>query len=58
MVGARVLLAALIMALTGCLYTFQAGSGFPSHVRTLAVIPFDYVNPLFDLSQELHSLLL
>ena len=57
--GIPSLLLAMILILPGCLpYTFQAGSGFPSHVRTLAVIPFENDTPRFELSQEIHELLL
>jgi hypothetical protein len=53
------LLLAVALTLPGCfIYTFQAGSGFPSHVRTLAVIPFENDTPRFELSQEMHELLL
>lgn len=49
----------VVLALPGCfIYTFQAGSGFPSHVRTLAVIPFENDTPRFELSEEMHALLL
>ena len=52
-------LAALVLALVpGCNYTFQAGSGFPPHVQTLAVIPFENETDRFEVSQELHQLLL
>lgn len=44
--------------LAGCNYTFQAGAGLPSHVQTLAVIPFENETDRFEISQELHQLLL
>ncbi len=47
----------LVLA-TGCNYTFQAGSGLPPHVQTLAVIPFENQTDRFEISQELHQLLL
>jgi hypothetical protein len=27
--------------MSGCLYSFQAGAGFPSYVKTVAIVPFD-----------------
>jgi hypothetical protein len=47
-----------LLLLPGCNYTFQAGSGFPPHVQTLAVIPFENETDRFEISQELHQLLL
>ncbi|MCC6319099.1 MAG: hypothetical protein IT361_15600 [Gemmatimonadaceae bacterium] len=47
--GARSLLALL---LTGCLYSMSSGGGFPSHVRSVAVLPFDNDTPSAELSQE------
>ena len=26
---------------SGCLYTFQAGAGFPDYVKTVAIVPFE-----------------
>ena len=42
----------------GCNYTFQAGSGLPPHVQTLAVVPFENDTDRFEVSQELHQVLL
>jgi len=50
------LLAALAAA--GCNYTLQAGSGLPPHIATLAVVPFENDTDRFEISQELHQLLL
>lgn len=50
------LIAALL--LSGCSYTFRPGSGFPEHIRTLAVVPFDNDTERFELTQELHEELL
>lgn len=47
------LCAALFLA--GCSYTFRPGSGFPEHIRTLAVVPFDNDTERFELTQELHE---
>ncbi len=49
---------AAVVSLTGCNYTFQAGSGLPPHVQTLAVIPFENETDRFEVSQELHQLLI
>jgi hypothetical protein len=37
------LVGALLLAglSTGCLYSFQAGAGFPSYVETVAIVPFE-----------------
>jgi hypothetical protein len=56
--AARALAAFALALLAGCNYTFQAGSGFPPHVQTLAVIPFENETDRFEISQELHQLLL
>lgn len=49
---------AAVLCLAGCNYTFQAGSGLPPHVQTLAVVPFDNETDRFEVSQELHQLLI
>jgi hypothetical protein len=41
--------------LGGCLYTMSSGGGFPSHVKSVAVIPFDNETPSAELTQELHQ---
>jgi Lipopolysaccharide-assembly len=50
--------ALVLIGVPGCNYTFQAGSGFPPYVRTLAVVPFDNDTDRFEVSQELHDVLL
>ena len=30
-----------VLLSSGCLYSFQAGAGFPGYVKTVAIIPFD-----------------
>lgn len=45
----------LVVVTAGCNYTFQAGSGFPPHVRTLAVEQFDNDTDRFEVSQELYE---
>jgi hypothetical protein len=57
--GARRALATLLLAALasqGC-YSFRAGS-FPSHIRTIAVLPFDNQTTRLELTQELHDALL
>ena len=56
--SARAITALALVLLPGCNYTFQAGSGFPPHVQTLAVIPFENETDRFEMTQELHQLLL
>jgi len=48
----------LALMATGCNYTFQAGSGLPPHIQTLAVVPFENDTDRFEISQELHQILL
>jgi hypothetical protein len=45
-------LVTLVLALSGCLYGF-AGGGLPSHVRTVAVIPFENLTSIPQVQQEL-----
>ena len=42
------------LALGGCLYGF-AGGGLPSHIKTVAVLPFDNQTPEPTLTQEVNS---
>lgn len=46
------------LLLSGCNYTFQAGAGFPPHVQTVAIVPFDNQTDRFEVTQELHRILL
>jgi len=41
----------------GCLYSFRAGS-FPSHIKTIAIVPFDNETTRLELTQEIHAVLL
>ena len=41
----------LALALSGCLYGF-AGGGLPSHIHTVAILPFDNQTPEPSLTQE------
>jgi hypothetical protein len=58
--GVRRILVLLLgtVLLFGCNYTLRAGAGLPSHVRTLAVIPFENDTDRFELSQELFDAIL
>ncbi len=35
------LLTTLVLPPQGCMYSFRAGAGFPGHVQTVAVLPFE-----------------
>lgn len=50
--------AAVVLAPAGCNYSFRAGAGFPEHVRTIAVLPFENETNRFELTQEVHEALL
>ena len=43
--------------LTGCSYGFQGG-GFPPHIRTVYIAPFQNQTPQFDLAQKLYTRML
>lgn len=47
-------LAAAALALAGCIYGFEGG-GFPPHIRTIYIAPFDNQTPQYDLEQLLFS---
>ena len=59
-------LASLIAVLAGalgataCNYSFRAGAGFPEHIRTVAILPFENETqpPRFELTDEIHRLLM
>ncbi|MEX2374296.1 MAG: LPS assembly lipoprotein LptE [Dehalococcoidia bacterium] len=55
---AVVLMTLIPLTQGGCLYSFQAGAGFPPHVQTLAVLPFDNETGRFELTGEIHQVLL
>lgn len=44
--------------LTGCLYSFQAGAGFPDYVRTVAIVPFENQTNRPELTDEVFQALL
>ncbi len=52
----RAAAAIALLALGGCLYSF-AGGGLPSHVRTVAVLPFDNETSSAELPVELQQAL-
>ena len=52
------MLIAVVVMHSGCNYTFRAGSGLPSHVSSIAVIPFENETGRFELSDEIHRVLL
>ncbi len=45
---------AVVLALAGCIYGF-AGGGLPSHIRTVAILPFDNQTPEPALTQEVSA---
>ena len=52
-----VVCAVLALSIAGCSYSFRAGSFPPPHVETIAVLPFDNETTYFELTGELHELL-
>lgn len=57
--AAGLLTAALvIVAASGCLYTFQAGAGLPGHAEIMAVEPFDNETGRFEITQEVQDALM
>ena len=53
LLGAGVLLVPL--AVTGCNYSFRAGSFPPAHIQTIAIEPFENETTRFELSAELYD---
>lgn len=49
--------AAAVLALGGCNYGFTGG-GLPDRIRSVAIIPFENQTNRFELTQELHAVLL
>ncbi len=45
----------LTLLVSGCNYSFTAGQGFPDHIRTMAVVPFENETTRFDLTTELFT---
>lgn len=52
------LAAGTVLSMAGCNYSFTAGAGFPDHIRTIAVVPFENDTNRFELTQEVHEALL
>ena len=46
----------LVLMLTGCLYSF-VGGGLPSHVRTVAILPFENTTPQPLIESEVEALM-
>lgn len=55
-VRSLVALVAAALSLGGCLYGF-AGGGLPSHIKTVAVLPFENETPAAGLQRELWELM-
>jgi len=47
-----------VLLLSGCMYSFQAGAGFPSYVKTVAIVPFDNDTNRPELTDEVFQALL
>jgi hypothetical protein len=47
-----------IASLAGCNYSFRAGSFPPEHVQSVAVLPFENETARFELTQEVHQVML
>ena len=54
----RGFLAIVALAAAGCNYSLNQGAGFPAHIRTVAVLPFENETNRFELTQEVHEALL
>jgi hypothetical protein len=49
---------AACLLFSGCIYGFQAGAGFPSYVKTVAIIPFENETNRPELTDEIFQALL
>ena len=49
---------ALGLLSSACFYSFQAGAGFPDHIRTVAIIPFENDTTRPEITDEVFNLLL
>lgn len=47
-----------LFLLSGCMYSFQAGAGFPDYVKTVAIVPFDNDTNRPELTDEIFQALL
>ena len=50
--------ALLALIVSGCSYSFRAGTFPPDHINTIAVLPFDNETNRFEIAGELHEHLL
>lgn len=56
--GVRSVLLALVLAAAGCGFPYGfAGGGLPSHVKSMAVLPFENETSAPELQRELHEVL-
>ena len=53
-----VLVLAVALFMPGCMYSFQAGAGFPAHVETVAILPFENDTTRPEITDEVFALLL
>ncbi|MDA0329999.1 MAG: LptE family protein [Gemmatimonadetes bacterium] len=56
--ASAITLVGLSVFVTGCNYSFRAGSFPPPHIRTVAIEPFDNETARFELSAELYDQML
>ncbi|MFO8175174.1 MAG: LPS assembly lipoprotein LptE [Gemmatimonadota bacterium] len=56
--AARGLVLLLPLLSAGCIYSFQAGAGFPGYVETVAIVPFDNETNRPELTNEVFQALL
>ena len=49
--------ASLALVLSGCLYSLSSGGGLPSHIKSIAVIPFENATTSSELTNELQQVL-
>jgi hypothetical protein len=56
--GASGLGLALSILASGCLYSFQAGAGFPEYVETVAIVPFENQTTRPEITDEVFQALL
>jgi hypothetical protein len=56
-VRALIVLVAFSLLCGGCSYGFEGG-GFPPHIRTIYIAPFENETPQFDLTQRLYQRML
>lgn len=56
--SAKVALMGVTLLVSGCVYSFRAGSFPPPHIRTIAIELFDNDTPRFELTAEIYDQLL